>query len=675
MRVTAERSFREEIYPILVSLLGAWAVVGTVLDSGPSDPVAFIILLIITCLTAPIKIKPPGLGRPVRASLIPVLAALVGQPPAFALTLAILVLLYETVVEGNSESLADLAVGAACVAISVRGASLAYQLASDGFGLAWFLSCTAAAVAYYFVGSSLASVYDGRKASISPWKIWKKDFLPTGPIFVLAPVGVGGVRLLLESSRLSESILGLVLVTAAYQYLRTRETSPGRKPEHRRESKPSRPELLPSHSVTASSGHPAPATMPLLKKPVAAASSATPLAYGQANEAAGGTLDRDAAVQAPDYILKKQPSPPNEYEMGRNADRPLSRFDSANHSRQVGDQVRRTLEKLTRGPNEILPFCEILSLLGADLNFKQNLQESLQILRGAITCDKAGLFELRKDKYVLMQADGLPDHCISRLSLSRTDGLVAEAAKARAPIVVDFSPSAERGGEGLRYLSDVGSTLAAPLVMNNKVLGAIILCSKLTNSFDERDRLLLELITGKLASTMQSARELQEIYLQAKTDEVTRLPNTRATFKRLEVEVTRAQRDHQSVGVLFMDVDKLKPVNDTYGHAAGDRLLAETARRLKTSLRSYDEVGRVGGDEFLAILPGIQPHRLQGRAERLRRAVERQPVEIGRGIDVATSISVGAAMFPKDGDNPDDLVYISDQRMYRDKRQPRVVSA
>ena len=674
MRVTAERPFREEIYPILVSLLGAWAVVGTVLDSGPSDPVAFIILLIITCLTAPIKIKPPGLGRPVRASLIPVLAALVGQPPAFALTLAILVLLYETVVEGNSESLADLAVGAACVAISVRGASLAYQLASDGFGLAWFLSCIAAAVAYYFVGSSLASVYDGRRASISPWKIWKKDFLPTGPIFVLAPVGVGGGRLLLESSRLSEAILGLVLVTAAYQYLRTRETSPNRNPEHRREPKPSRPEPLPSHSVTAGSGHPAAATMPLLKKPVAAASSATPLVYAQADEATGRALGRDAAVPVPDYILKKQPSPPSEYEMGRNADRPLSGFDSANHSRQVGDQVRRTLEKLTRGPNEILPFCEILSLLGADLNFKQNLQESLQILRGAITCDKAGLFELRKDKYVLMQADGLPDHCISRLSLSRTDGLVAEAAKAREPIVADFSPSAERGGEGLRYLSDVGSTLAAPLVMDNKVLGAIILCSKLTNSFDERDRLLLELITGKLASTMQSAKELQEIYLQAKTDEVTRLPNTRATFKRLEVEVTRAQRDHQSVGVLFMDVDKLKPVNDTYGHAAGDRLLAETARRLKTSLRSYDEVGRVGGDEFLAILPGIQPHRLQGRAERLRRAVERQPVEIGRGIDVATSISVGAAMFPKDGDNPDDLVYISDQRMYRDKRQPRVVS-
>ena len=147
--------------------------------------------------------------------------------------------------------------------------------------------------------------------------------------------------------------------------------------------------------------------------------------------------------------------------MGRSTDHRLGGFDSANHSRQVGDQVRRTLEKLTRGPNEILPFFEILSLLGADLNFNQNLRESLQILRRAIACDKAGLFELREDKYVLMQADGLPDHCISRLSLSRTDGLVAEAAKAREPIVVDFSPSAERGAEGLRYLSDVASTLAS----------------------------------------------------------------------------------------------------------------------------------------------------------------------------------------------------------------------
>ena len=77
---------------------------------------------------------------------------------------------------------------------------------------------------------------------------------------------------------------------------------------------------------------------------------------------------------------------------------------------------------------------------------------------------------------------------------------------------------------------------------------------------------------------------------------------------------------------------------------------------------------------FSQSLPGIQQHRLRGRAERLRRAVERQPVEIGRGIDVTTSISVGAALFPTDGDNPDDLVYISDQRMYREKRQQRVVS-
>lgn len=338
------------------------------------------------------------------------------------------------------------------------------------------------------------------------------------------------------------------------------------------------------------------------------------------------------------------------------------------------NHVRETLDKLTLGANEISPFCEILSLLGADLNFHQNLQKSLQVLRGAFTCDKAGLFKLRRNRYVLIQADGLPEHCVSRLSLCHTDSLVAQAAKTHKPVVTDFSESTGQNDRGLGYMNDVKSALTAPLLTGNQVLGVIILYSRIKNSFDDRDRLLLELITGKLASTMQCNQELQKIYFQAKTDEITKLPNIRTTFKRLEVELERAQRDHQSVGVLFMDVDKLKPVNDTYGHTAGDRILAETARRIKASLRSYDEVGRVGGDEFLAILPGIQPHILQGRAEKLRKAVETQPVAIGRGIGLATSISVGTAMFPKDGSNADDLVYVSDQRMYSDKQRQHSVS-
>jgi diguanylate cyclase (GGDEF)-like protein/putative nucleotidyltransferase with HDIG domain len=326
-----------------------------------------------------------------------------------------------------------------------------------------------------------------------------------------------------------------------------------------------------------------------------------------------------------------------------------------------------TLQRLTEAPEQLVAFYDILRTLGADLNIGKSLHECLQILRNAIPSEKAGIFALHGDKYVLMAADGIPDHCIGRMVLSAEHGLLAHTVHTRVPMVADAVPGEAPGSAVPHYLEDVRATLAAPLIFEEQVAGVIMLCSTQAGAFDEDQGLFLSLITEKLAATLLSGQKLERMQLEAQTDQVTGLPNARAAFQQLEIELHRAQRDGSKVGVLFMDINGLKPVNDSYGHAAGDRLLIETGLKLQGCLRSFDFLGRIGGDEFLAVLPGVTTEALDDQIEHLKSALGKTRIEVAHGIRTKPMVSVGASVYPDDASGADDLVYLSDQRMYEDK--------
>jgi len=158
------------------------------------------------------------------------------------------------------------------------------------------------------------------------------------------------------------------------------------------------------------------------------------------------------------------------------------------------------------------------------------------------------------------------------------------------------------------------------------------------------------------------------VYDRAEIDEITQLPNARACLRRLRVQLGRASCEGQQLAVLFFDMNNFKPVNDTYGHLAGDRVLNVVAQRLRNAMRRSDFLGRLGGDEFLALLYGVGSRELPERVQRLRRAVESRPIRLARGGSAAVSISVGGAVFPDDGTEPEQLIHLSDLRMYRDKQ-------
>ena len=335
---------------------------------------------------------------------------------------------------------------------------------------------------------------------------------------------------------------------------------------------------------------------------------------------------------------------------------------------------RHSLQKLTSTPHQLVAFYDVLRVLGADLNFDKSLKECVRILCRAMPCDKAGIFILDGESFVLMQGAGFPDHCASRLAVSSKHGLLAECVETKRIMIASGAVSDSPDGHIPRYLDDVRSSLVAPLVADDRVIGTILLCSTTDKGFEPDQCQLISLLTGKVASTVLSSRTLRRIYLEAETDTVTGLPNTRAVFRKLETELQRAQREGETVAVLFMDLNDLKPVNDSFGHAAGDTLLLEVGQALKRCLRPYDFLGRVGGDEFLAIVPGVAQDQLSGKMQVLKSAIATTAFRVEKDVTIHISVSVGAAVYPADTTEAEELVYLSDKRMYEDKQRTKSAS-
>ena len=138
-------------------------------------------------------------------------------------------------------------------------------------------------------------------------------------------------------------------------------------------------------------------------------------------------------------------------------------------------------------------------------------------------------------------------------------------------------------------------------------------------------------------------------------------------FMHLTRELARADRLKSEVSLLVMDLDNFKDINDTYGHHVGDRALREVAGVLRTGIRPYDICVRYAGDEFIVVLSGCGGEEAERKRLELQRAVDDLQFEARPGKMLPLAISVGASVFPHDGDSYETLLATADSRMYRDK--------
>jgi two-component system, cell cycle response regulator len=194
----------------------------------------------------------------------------------------------------------------------------------------------------------------------------------------------------------------------------------------------------------------------------------------------------------------------------------------------------------------------------------------------------------------------------------------------------------------------------------------------ITKPFDPQE-LRVRLRVGKRILCLQdqliAAREtLRDMAMR---DSLTKLWNRAAILDVLTTEMARSRREGASLGVVIVDLDHFKRVNDTYGHLVGDAVLCEAVRVLKQSIRPYDSVGRIGGEEFLVVLPGCNEINAVSHAERLRAAIAQASVDTPHG-PVQVTASMGVSVLEKGLDTDAfGLVRAADEALYRAKESGR----
>jgi len=214
------------------------------------------------------------------------------------------------------------------------------------------------------------------------------------------------------------------------------------------------------------------------------------------------------------------------------------------------------------------------------------------------------------------------------------------------------------------------SAYAIPILIENNAIGVLEFFGPQLNEPDEAMIQSTSAISSQIGQFIQRKEAEDKVAFLAQFDAITDLPNRFLFSDRLEQLLTQAHRNDWSVGVLFVDLDRFKVVNDTYGHAAGDQLLRMVASRMQQCVRVGDTVGRLSGDEFAVILSNLAKADDAGMvAQKIVDALA-APFDID-GHQAYISASVGIAIYPGDGKSPDDLLKNADTAMYLAKERGR----
>ena len=239
----------------------------------------------------------------------------------------------------------------------------------------------------------------------------------------------------------------------------------------------------------------------------------------------------------------------------------------------------------------------------------------------------------------------------------------------------EAAAAAEEIARRVRSAYGLPHTLATPLVADRRFLGALLLARRGREEWSESDRRLLTWASTEVATAFARAYALEAAERGAKIDVLTGLPNRRYFDEVLAIERPR-RRANDSLGILMIDIDHFKILNDRFGHATGDRVLRAVAGAIAQGVRAEDTPARYGGEEFAVLLRRTSAEQAVEVGERIRRAVVRlHPASLG--IDEPVTVSVGVAVAGKDQVAIPGLVERADQALYRAKRlgRDRVVAA
>ncbi|SEA59951.1 sensor domain-containing protein [Alkalimonas amylolytica] len=250
----------------------------------------------------------------------------------------------------------------------------------------------------------------------------------------------------------------------------------------------------------------------------------------------------------------------------------------------------------------------------------------------------------------------------------QTDTLIAEVMHTGEVLLLTQDTARQR-------LSKIGAAeqhplnwLGVPLITGSDTIGILVVQNDTcAATYTEQDKELLLFVANQLVAAMEHQRTNSRLEYLAQYDQLTELPNRALFLDRLQNTLKRAQRNTSRLAVLYLDLDKFKQINDTFGHTTGDYLLQDVAQRLQQCVRDCDTVGRLGGDEFAILLDDIhEPDDAVVVAEKIIAHLS-NPFVL-KEVTVITTPSLGIAIYPEHGQDYLQLIKHADEAMYTAKR-------
>ena len=332
-------------------------------------------------------------------------------------------------------------------------------------------------------------------------------------------------------------------------------------------------------------------------------------------------------------------------------------------------------EDIALAHREIYALYEIAQTMGTSLGVADTMALISSKLSNLVPFSACALFLFDEENDTLRCrfATGVEGDVINTMTVRAGQGLAGWVARNRRPLV-NARPSAEFEAAGLAKSTSLQSALVAPLVFSDRFIGTLAVYSTQPDFYTDDHRRLLDRVSEQASAVIHNSIVFEQTQEDSLTDPLTGLPNTRFMFMHLTRELARAERLKAEVALLVMDLDNFKEINDNHGHHVGDRALREVATVLRSGIRPYDICVRYAGDEFIVVLSGCGADEAERKRVELQRTVDEVLFEARPGRRLPLAISVGAAIYPQDGDSYEALLATADSRMYRDKtrRKQRV---
>ena len=331
------------------------------------------------------------------------------------------------------------------------------------------------------------------------------------------------------------------------------------------------------------------------------------------------------------------------------------------------NQEATFLASIAAARQEAQTLFELSQDLGASLSLDETLSVFSVKLKRLVPYDSVAIYVRRENILVPEHVSGDNFRLFASLRIPLGQGLSGWVAQNRKPII-NGNPSVEPG-----YLNDptkfstLRSALALPLEGTSGIVGVLALYQAEADAFTSDHLRILQAVTSKMALAIENALKYQQAESSATTDYLTDLPNARSLFLALDRELARCKRENSSLTVMVCDMDGFKQINDRFGHLEGNRVLRLFAHTVKETCREYDQVARMGGDEFVVIASGLSPEAARKKADQLKDLAHQVGQEICQ--EDILSLSVGRAVYPDDGLDAEELLAEADRRMYLEKQQ------